>query len=176
MNRVQLEHVLRAAGAIANVDELIVIGSQAVLGWSDNPPLALLASVKVDLYPKHAPELADIIDGSIGELSPFHETFGYYAHGVGPQTAILPQGWEDRLLPLRNENTDGVTGWCLHPLDIAISKLAAGRAKDLEYVALLAIEARLDKAELKRLAGTLEEPHRTIVGQRLGQLSPEKDT
>lgn len=38
-----------------------------------------------------------IIDGSIGELSAFHDTFGYYAQDVGPETATLPAGWVDRI-------------------------------------------------------------------------------
>jgi hypothetical protein len=33
------------------------------------------------------PDRADLIDGTIGELSPFHATYGYYAHGVGESTA-----------------------------------------------------------------------------------------
>jgi hypothetical protein len=127
VTRSQLEHLLRAAGAIAGTQDLIVIGSQAILAWAEN----LLVSLKADLYPRDQPHLAQLIDGSIGELSTFHETFGYYAHGVGPETARLAPGWEDRLIPLRNANTNGVTGWCLHPLDIALSKLAAGRPKDL---------------------------------------------
>jgi hypothetical protein len=40
----------------------------------------------------------------IGELSPFHETFGYYAHGVAEETALLPQGWKDRLVAVQNAN------------------------------------------------------------------------
>jgi len=49
-----------------------------------------------------APEKADIIDGCIGELSPFHETFGYYAHGIGPETAVLPAKWKTRLVHRRS--------------------------------------------------------------------------
>jgi len=64
----------------------------------------------------------------------FHETFGYYAHGVGEETATLPARWKERLVPLRNENTRGATGWCLEPHDLAVSKLAAGREKDLAFV------------------------------------------
>ena len=168
MKRHQLEHVLRAAGAIVAVADLIVIGSQAVLGWSDSPPAALLASLEVDIYPRYAPELANVIDGTIGELSPFHETFGYYAHGVAPETATLPEGWEDRLIGLSNENTNGVTGWCLHPVDIAISKLAAGRPKDLSYVCALIESVGIDCEELKRLASTLDE---SAKGPVLGRIS-----
>lgn len=79
--------------------DLIVIGSQAILGWSEEPPAELLVSMEVDLFPKDAPELANLIDGTIGELSPFHEAFGYYAHGVAPETAILPLDWDTRLIP-----------------------------------------------------------------------------
>ena len=80
------------------------------------------------------PELADLIDGAIGELSPFHERFGYYAQGVGPETAVLPAGWQERLVKLQNENTDLKIGWCLEPHDLAAAKLVAGREKDGPFV------------------------------------------
>ena len=82
-----------------------------------------------------APEDADLIDGTIDEGSPVHQTFGYYAHGVGEETAVLPAGWKDRLIPLRTENTGGATGLCLEVHDLAVSKLVAGREKDLEFIA-----------------------------------------
>lgn len=56
MNRKQLEHIIRAAGAIAEVDELIVIGSQAILGACPDAPAELLMSREVDLYPPKEPE------------------------------------------------------------------------------------------------------------------------
>lgn len=98
MTREQLEHVVRAAAQIVDDDELVIVGSQAVLGEFPDAPPALLVSNEADVYPKNKPELADLIDGTIGELSPFHETFGYYAHGVGRTTAVLPEGWEERLV------------------------------------------------------------------------------
>lgn len=58
-------------------------------------------------------------------------------HGVGPETAILPSGWEERLIAVRNENTRGCTGWCLEVHDLAASRLAAGREKDVGFVAAL---------------------------------------
>ncbi len=167
MTRAQLEHILRAAGAIVATQDLVVIGSQAVLAWSDDLPDSLLVSIEAGLYPRDRPDRATLIDGSIGELSPFHETFGYYGHGVGPETATLAPGWESRLLALSNANTHGVTGWCLHPLDIAISKLAAGRAKDLAYVKVLRVAAGLELTQLQALAKGLVEPARTLVSQRL---------
>jgi hypothetical protein len=79
MTRVALEHLLRAASAITNEREFVVIGSQAILGQLPAAPDALLVSIEADLYPRYAPEKADLFDAAMGELSRFHETFGYYA-------------------------------------------------------------------------------------------------
>ena len=137
MNRSQLEHILRAAGAITNQLDIVVIGSQAVLGQFPDAPDDLLESIEADVFPKDRPDLSLQIDGAIGELSPFHQTFGYYAHAVDETTATLPAGWKERLVTVRNENTGGTTGWCLEVHDLAASKLAAGREKDLDFVRVL---------------------------------------
>jgi uncharacterized nucleotidyltransferase DUF6036 len=133
MDRAALEHLLRAASVISNEREFVVIGSQAVLGQFPDAPAALLTSVEADIYPRYAPDKSDLIDGAIGELSTFHQTFGYYAHGVDETTATLPAGWTERLVPVRNENTGGATGWCLEAHDLAISKLIAGRERDWDF-------------------------------------------
>ncbi len=131
MTREQLEHVIRAAARIADAREIVVVGSQALLGGFPAAPAELLQSMEADVYPRHHPERADLIDGAIGELSPFHETHGYYAHGVGPETATLPAGWEDRLVPVPAE---GAMGLCLEVHDLVLSKYAAGREKDRDFV------------------------------------------
>ena len=92
MNRAALEHILRAAAAVADEQEIVVIGSQAVLGQFPDAPAALLVSIEADVFTFRNPDDADLIDGSIGEGSPFHQTFGYYAHGVAEETAVLPAG------------------------------------------------------------------------------------
>lgn len=134
MNRKQLEHVIRAAAAIAEDDEIVVLGSQAILGQFPDAPASLLISMEADVYPKNHPDRAELIEGSIGEESMFHATFGYYAHGVEERTAVLPAGWKDRLVPIQNDNTLGTIGWCLEAHDLVISKAVAGRDKDLEYL------------------------------------------
>jgi hypothetical protein len=130
----EVEHVLRAASEVTKEREFICIGSQALLGQFPDAPRELRVSIELDLYPRHRPEKAELIDGSLGELSAFHQTHRYYAHGVGPKTATLPPGWEDRLVKLTSANTNGAIGWCLEVHDLAFSKLAAGREKDLEFV------------------------------------------
>ena len=161
MNRAQLEHVIRAAASIADDREIVILGSQAILGRHPDAPPALCVSEDVDLYPRNHPERSEVVDGAIGELSAFHETFGYYAHGVGPETAILPAGWESRLVRVEGPETAGAVGLCLDPHDLAISKLMAGREKDLEYLRVAADSGLLNRETLLGLIDpTSVEPER----------------
>ena len=98
MTREQLEHAIRAAGAIAGDTELYVVGSQAILGAHPNAHPDLLRSMELDIAPKNKPELEGVIEGSIGELSPFHQTFGFYVDGVELAAIVLPRGWRERLV------------------------------------------------------------------------------
>ena len=150
MTREQLEHVVRAAAANADTDEIVVVGSQAILGSVPRPSHEVLVrSMEADVFPLKFPERSILIDGAIGEKSVFHESFRYCAHGVAPETAILPEGWRDRLVPVRSENTRGCTGWCLEVHDLAVSKLAAGREKDMEFLRGMRLEGLIDPATLR---------------------------
>jgi hypothetical protein len=172
MNRAALEHILRAASAIANEREFIVIGSQAILGQYPSAPESLLMSIEADVYPRYAPERSDVVDGVIGELSDFHQTFGYYAHGVDQTTAILPEGWMDRLIRVENENTGGAIGWCLEAHDLAAAKLAAGREQDRRFVKVLLTERLVTSDQLEERIGALPLPAERLqlVQARLAQL------
>lgn len=167
MNLKQLEHVLRACGSIAESREIVVIGSQALLASCPGAPEELLRSMEVDCYPLDNPAKADLIDGSIGELSPFHEAFGYYAHGIGPETAALPTGWRRRIVRLESENTGGVIGLCLSPEDLAVSKLLAGRAKDIEFVRGMLQASMVTEASIRSLASELSPDHATLLDTKL---------
>ena len=134
MHRQQLEHIIRAAAGITGAAEFVIVGSQSVLGQFPQAPDELLISIEADVFSLRDPADSDLIDGSIGEGSPFHQTFGYYAHGVSVETAVLPSGWQDRLVPVRNENTGSGTGLCLEIHDLAVSKLVAGREKDVDFL------------------------------------------
>lgn len=125
--------------------------------------------MEVDLFPRDAPEKADLIDGSIGELSPFHATFGYYAHGVGPETAVLPAAWSTRLVRVESANTGGIVGWCLSPVDLAVSKLLAGRTRDFDYVRGLVRSGLVTEREILAARSELsaQDAERLVV--RLGR-------
>ena len=139
MQRKDLEHLISAVCAITNQEGILVIGSQSVLGtYSEYElPSATTMSTEADVVPledDEAESLASLIDGTIGEMSPFDQVYGYYAQGVGKRTAILPSGWASRLVPLRSEQTKYHTGWCLEVHDLCSSKLMANRDKDRAFV------------------------------------------
>jgi hypothetical protein len=129
-------------------------------------------SIEADVFPRHAPDKSVLIDGAIGELSMFHQTFGYYAHGVDDTTATLPAGWAERLVPIRNENTGGATGWCLEVHDLAVSKLVAGRERDLDFLRVLLREHMATAALMRERLRTLPKPpdRMELLRQRLLRL------
>lgn len=172
MNRPQLEHVIRAAAAITGHNTLIVIGSQAILGTVERPHPDLVVSMEADLISPGGADDATLIDGTIGEGSPFHSTFGYHAHGVDRGTATLPDDWESRLRVLESPATGGAKGLCLELHDLAISKLVAGRPKDLSFVSRLFLENLVADTELRRrLAITPSNPNlRATVSGRITRI------
>lgn len=130
MTREELEHIIRASADVTDQYEFVIVGSQSILGPVPNPPAIFTMSAEADIYPLQAPELAERIEGAIGEGSQFHQTFGYYAQGVGPETAVLPSGWMNRVHRVQNSATNDRVGYCLDVTDLFISKAAAGRDKD----------------------------------------------
>ena len=89
MHRDQLEHAIRAACQIIDSTEVIVVGSQAILGSfseDDLPPQATM-SIEVDILPiadgnEETGRLADLIEGVAGEFSPFEELHGFSIDGL----------------------------------------------------------------------------------------------
>jgi hypothetical protein len=175
MTRQQLEHIIRAAAANADVHDIVVIGSQSILASFPEAPAELRESMEADVFPKDDPARSIVIDGAMGELSLFHQTFGYYAHGIDQTTAVLPQGWHDRLVPIANSNTMGAVGWCLEPHDLAVSKLVAGREKDVAFVAAMIRNRYVNIATLtERLAAT-PDLHLDVRAAAIGLLSRWRD-
>lgn len=156
MKKENLEHIIRAAADVTEEKEFYVIGSQSIFGQHpeiehklyqlekegkiDKKDISnILGSREADIMAirddtKAKITKSDIIDGVLGELSPYHETFGYYADGVSENTAKLPYDWKDRLNKIRNENTRWVTAYCLDTHDVITAKLFANREKDINYI------------------------------------------
>jgi hypothetical protein len=125
-------------------------------------------SVELDLYPSNHPELAELIEGSIGADSMFHQQFGYYADAVGPETARLPPDWMTRAVRV---DVGRVLAICPEIHDLAVSKLLAARDKDIEWLREGLARSLIDRPRLKALLGGLDLP---IEERRLAEARAER--
>lgn len=141
MNLKALNHVLRAAqNLLPEKLPFLIVGSQAILAHLDPTNFSsdvLFVSDEVDVVAMgiadkdERDKISDMLSGTIGEHSLFHQTFGYYIDGVGMETAVLAPGWEARLVKVSGVESDA---YALSFADLAFSKLMAGRQKDLAFV------------------------------------------
>lgn len=169
MRRDELEHAIRAACQIAGLTEVIIVGSQAILGTysEDELPSYATRSAEVDVLPiagdsDEIARLADEIEGVAGEFSPFADLHGFSIDGVDLQTSALPDGWRDRLVKVQNTNTAAPSGepqfigWCIDKEDLCVAKLCALREKDQNFVDAL-------------ISADLVDPH--VIATRLATMS-----
>lgn len=153
MKKQQLDHLLRAAGRITKDKQFVIVGSQSLHGKQPDLPDQLLVSLEADLIAKNHPERTSWLE-AIGVGSRFHDEFGYYADPVDEHTAVLPKGWQGRLVNLPGGDTGGVTGLCLDPHDLAISKYVANREKDRVFLQAMIVRKVIDQDRLLALLDT----------------------
>ena len=160
MTREELRHLIRAACKATEEQQVIVVGSQAILAtWKEiAAPERVTMSNEADIAFFVDPEelKADTVMGVLGLDSQFHETFGIYADGVTIDSPILAPGWVERLIPLTSDDHDEVfVGWCLESHDLCASKIAAGRPKDHEFVESLVRAGLIDPDRVAVLLGQM---------------------
>ena len=173
MRRDQLEHAIRTACQIIGRPEVIVVGSQSILGTfrEDQLPADATMSVEIDILPiaddnAETERLADLIEGVAGEFSPFEELHGFSIDGVDLSTSALPTGWRGRLVKVQNANTAApggeprYTGWCLDKEDLCVAKLCAFREKDRNFVAALVRSTLVDREIILARLLTVNERYR----------------
>lgn len=165
MTLAQLEHGIRASCQLLGTQEVYVVGSQSIL--ASYPALSgpMAKSNEMDVLPilqvvnSSAPEIqqqaADVLNGSIGEGSTFMATHGFEVEGVVENDLVLPLGWRTRTIPLKSANTNGYTGHCLDPYDMAAAKIAAGRDKDKVAIVNLIRQGIIKPEKLKDRVLTL---------------------
>jgi hypothetical protein len=168
MKRSELEHLLRAASFFAEDDDVVVLGSQAILGTfaEDRLPDAAHASIEADVtfFNDAGNDKSDLVDMHLGEDSQFHADHDYYAQGVDVGVAYLPEAWRERLVVVEAGGIRQTRGHCLEPHDLVVAKLVAHRAKDMQFASELLHAGLVDGATLVSRARTLEVPaHRTRV-------------
>ncbi|MGO1976041.1 DUF6036 family nucleotidyltransferase [Brachybacterium tyrofermentans] len=171
MRRTDLAHLLRAACDVAGDRDVLVIGSQSILGTydEDDLPSAATASIEADIGFLDDPDRAkaDEVEAVIGEMSQFHRTNGIYAEGVHVDTATyLPRGWRNRLIGWPLLSSEPAVPHFLEPHDLAIAKLGAHRPKDLAFVDALLQAGMLEIALLEARCDLLSDEH-ALVKKRI---------
>lgn len=183
MRRDQLEHAIRTACQIIERPEVIVVGSQSILGTfaEEQRPADATMSVEVDILPiaddnVETARLADLIEGVAGEFSPFEQLHGYSIDGVDLATSALPDGWRDRLVKVQNANAAApsgdpqFTGWCLNAEDLCVAKLCALREKDQNFVAALLNADLIDAGVVVARLAAVAPQHQAATGRALDWL------
>lgn len=160
MKREEHEDAIRHATRVTGQREVLVIGSQAILGSYDETRLPERATLseEVDIAPiadddKYS--LATLIDANLGEWSQFHLDHGFYVQGVNITTAVLPNGWEARTVRVAPDGPNGALARCLDPHDLCAAKLVRGEAKDLDFVGALVEAGLIDPSSLVRICKKL---------------------
>lgn len=121
------------SGVLGDDDLPIIVGSQSIFAQTDDIPRIVRESHECDFLIFHQTAHREKINTDFGVFSTFADEKGYYADAIGLASVVLPIGWDERLEPL--QDSDGrVVAKCLNVHDLAASKIAAGRPKDLEFL------------------------------------------
>ena len=152
MNTEELTHTIRAVHNMlvdlgCDIDRigLGIIGAQSVIGSiliDEERHPRMIQSAEVDIFVlDDNDEWADYINGTLGEGSLFHTTYGYYADGVDVHSIVLPLHWKERAVKrfwfLQDKENSAVPILFIEPHDLIVSKLHASRGKDLNFTAAM---------------------------------------
>lgn len=133
MRRRNIDHILRAAAEVTKHKKFVLVGSAALIARTKHVPLNMMYTPEIDIYAPDAEDVefaSELIDGSIGQGSQFHNQFGYYGDGVSPATSKMPTDWTERAIEYHGDECPGVAAIVPEENDLALAKLAAWRDKD----------------------------------------------
>lgn len=171
-----LSRLISAVRTIAPEPRILLFGSSSLLAsFPSDPPEAIGVELTLDadffLDPDDAACRAQLTE-RLGRNQDYHQSTGQYGDFVDLRLSeSFPEGWRDRLVPMPGFNQV----WALHPVDMAVTKIAAtarsrlGRRlgknspergmKDINTIVALLQAGRLDHAALTaRLQGMDYEP------------------
>jgi len=121
--RLHLELAIAAAARACEDTAFHVTGRLSILGKYPGVAAELIEGDEFELFPQSKHEAAGEIEGALGLQSGFRQMHGCGARAFDPNEAVLPEGWQFRLIEVRTESTGGASGWCLDPNDLAVSEI-----------------------------------------------------
>ena len=160
MRKAQLEEIIRAASVAAGRKEFVVFGSQAVHALTNEPPVEVLVSRECDLWFREEPVTQELLKREFGRESAFERARGFYLDPLPPDFPMVPAGWEQRLVEMQ---VGEIKLRCLEIHDLIVTKLAAGRLKDYEFIAAVLMAKLAHADEVPRRIQTFSDPHTQAV-------------
>lgn len=150
MSLAALQHLIRAAAALAEDRTFLVLGSASLLasfpelGDASSP---LASTYDADVCPEPFDELTGMmLEEALGENQAYFRRHGYHADVLRDSILqTLPQGWRGRLVAV----PECPKAFALQPTDLAAVKRLVGRPKDLILIKHLHASGYLDAAELR---------------------------
>ena len=144
LTQADLDRAVRAVAGLLGVDEVVIVGSQALLVHRQDVDRALRQSIEFDLYPadggrwsRENPglEASEQISAILGEGSDFHKMRGFFVDGVDEHTAMLPEDWRDTAGIRKVDAGNGTFIKAVAPsvTNIVSAKLHRADPKDLEF-------------------------------------------
>lgn len=159
MTLAALQHLVRAATALAVDRSFLVLGSASLLTSFPelgDPSSPLASTYDADLCPEPFDELTgQMLDEALGENRAYFRRHGYHAEVLKASILeTLPDGWRSSLIDV----PDCPETKALHPNDLAAVKLLAGRPKDLDLVKQLHIAHQIDPDAIRAPIDTFNIP------------------
>jgi hypothetical protein len=156
LNHQQFVDLVRAIGAVTELAEFEIIGSQAIHGSLPPGKIkgVLALSPDLDAILAHHRQ-AGAAMRLLGLTSRYDKDFKVHVDVVSQETAIFPAGWRERRIAFRGPSPSPLV-WCPEATDIAAAKIGVFRAQDREFVESLLAERIVDPDLLITRVGMLE--------------------
>lgn len=164
MTLAALQHIIRAAQALAEDRHILILGSASLLASYPElgaPEAPLASTLDADLCPEPFDELTGtMLNEALGENGAYYQRHGYHADILRDSIyTTLPAGWHDRLVPVPG----APTAHALDPHDLAAVKLFVARPKDLQLLQTLRTVIHLDPRLISQRLDLIAKPDRDII-------------
>lgn len=164
MTLTALQHLIRAAQALAENRHILVLGSASLLASFPElsaPDSPLASTYDADLCPEPFDELTGrMLDEALGESRAYYQLHGYHADILRDSIfETFPAGWRDRLVAVPGT----ANAHALAPQDLAAIKLLIGRPKDLTLVQSLYAAGHLQPDLVRQSLDAITKSDRDLV-------------
>lgn len=160
MKRSLLDELLRDVERITGDRDLVMIGSQAIHAAVTDVPAEVVMSRECDLIFDEADPVVGAIDASLGPDSERAAELLVHVDTVSSSFPFLAPGWDQRLVPF---GPAAPHVRCLEIHDLVLSKLAAGRLKDYELIAVLLDRTLADLGVVRERIASVPDLHMRAV-------------